>query len=174
MSEKQIKASLKEGGKKGVDLSGINDMGGISFFTLSMESPDGNMDLLKKCMEGANLEVDEAAEDRKGGAGNIAKAFLSSGEQELSIIVDMPTCLADKIDKDEWMKVMLEAAKAGEVVEKTDRYTTAVIKKEGEIFPIKARDLCVAASFTFLRSKGVVPEPADDDWDPSADSGLEW
>lgn len=174
-SDKQIKAAIKEGGKKGQDMAGIKDMGGITFFTLSFDTPEGCMELLQNCVDGANTEVDEAAEERKGGAGSIAKAFLSSGEQQLSIIVDMPADLKEKVDPKEWMNVMLKGAGAGEIVEETDRVIKAVIKKEGEVFPIKARDLCVAASFNFLRGKGVVPEAADDnDWDPSADSGLDW
>uniref|UniRef100_A0A0G4GR00 Uncharacterized protein n=1 Tax=Chromera velia CCMP2878 TaxID=1169474 RepID=A0A0G4GR00_9ALVE len=175
MSEKQIKAAIKEGGKKGQDLAGINDMGGISFFTLSMETPDGNMELLEKVMEGANKEVDEAAEERKGGSGHIAKAFLSSGEQQLAILIDLPPEQKEKIDKAEWMDRMLKAVGAGEVIGSDDRQIKALVKKEGEVFPIKARDVAIAASFAFLREKELVPPPQDDDdWDPSADSGLEW
>jgi hypothetical protein len=43
-------------------------MGGVSFFNIAVESADGSLELLEKVMEGANVEVDEAAEERKGGS----------------------------------------------------------------------------------------------------------
>ncbi len=46
-------------------------MGGVSFFNLAIESADGEFELLDKVLEGANAPVDEAAEERKGGAANI-------------------------------------------------------------------------------------------------------
>ena len=53
---------------------GVNAMGGVVFFNLAVETPDGDMELLEYVMEGANVPVDEAAEERKGGAGGLAKA----------------------------------------------------------------------------------------------------
>ena len=54
-----------------MDLCGTCDMGGVSFFNLAIESADGDFELLDKVLEGANAPVDEAAEERKGGAANI-------------------------------------------------------------------------------------------------------
>ena len=36
-------------------------------------------------MEGANAPVDEAAEERKGGAGEIAKMLLSAGDSQVRL-----------------------------------------------------------------------------------------
>ena len=44
-------------------------MGGVLFFNIAVETPNGDFALLEKVLEGANTEVDEAAEERKGGAG---------------------------------------------------------------------------------------------------------
>lgn len=41
----------------------------MQFFNIAIECADGKFELLEKVMEGANAEVDEAAEERKGGAG---------------------------------------------------------------------------------------------------------
>ncbi len=41
----------------------------LQFFNISVDVPEGDFTLLEKVMEGANTEVDEAAEERKGGAG---------------------------------------------------------------------------------------------------------
>ena len=45
-----------------------------------METPKGDVDLLKLVLEGANKEVDESSEERKGGAGAIGKCFYSAGD----------------------------------------------------------------------------------------------
>ncbi len=44
-------------------------MGGVTFFNIAVDEPKGDFFLLEKVLEGANAEVDEAAEERKGGAG---------------------------------------------------------------------------------------------------------
>ncbi len=41
----------------------------MQFFNIAVETPDGDFELLEKVIEGANLEVDESEEERKGGAG---------------------------------------------------------------------------------------------------------
>ena len=41
------------------------DMGGVTFFHVAMDSPNGDFELLELCMQGANKVVDESADDRK-------------------------------------------------------------------------------------------------------------
>lgn len=48
---KKMKAAVKEGGKKGVELAGCADMGGLEFFTTQIEKADGDLTLLKMAME---------------------------------------------------------------------------------------------------------------------------
>lgn len=67
--------------RAGVDLAGMSDMGGVKHFNVAVDTPKGDVELLKKVMEGANTEVDEAAEERKGGASKIGKCFYSAGDE---------------------------------------------------------------------------------------------
>ena len=39
--EKFLAKIIKEGGKKGVEIEGASDMGGLDFFCTTMELPDG-------------------------------------------------------------------------------------------------------------------------------------
>lgn len=71
MSCLSFQAAIKEGGKKGVDLAGVSAMGGVCFFNLAVDTPEGDIELLQSVIDGANAEVDESAEERKGGAGDI-------------------------------------------------------------------------------------------------------
>lgn len=61
---KTIAAANKEGGKKGQDLIGMADMGGIKFFNVAIDNSQGEWELLEACMQGANREVDDNAEVR--------------------------------------------------------------------------------------------------------------
>lgn len=65
----------------GVDLVGMSDMGGVKHFNVAVDVPKGDVDLLKLVLEGANKEVDESSEERKGGAGAIGKCFYSAGDE---------------------------------------------------------------------------------------------
>jgi hypothetical protein len=49
---------------------------------------------VEEAMKGANTPVDPEGEERKGGAQNIAKAFLSAGDDRLCIYVHVPENLA--------------------------------------------------------------------------------
>ena len=57
---------IKEGGKKGVEIEGASDMGGLDFFCTTIESPDGDLELLGLAMQAMNADPDPEAEDRKG------------------------------------------------------------------------------------------------------------
>jgi hypothetical protein len=57
----------------------MSDMGGVKHFNVAVDTPQGDIELLKLVLEGANKEVDEGAEERKGGAGGIGKCFYSAG-----------------------------------------------------------------------------------------------
>ena len=58
--KKAYAAALKEGGKKGQDLIGMCDLGGMKYFTVAMEKCAGRWDLLEAAMKGANKIVDES------------------------------------------------------------------------------------------------------------------
>ena len=48
-------------------------MGGIKHFHVAMENCEGDWELLDMCLAAANKPVQEGADDRKGGAGDIGK-----------------------------------------------------------------------------------------------------
>ena len=80
IAEKKIAKCLKEGGKKGVEIEGASDMGGLDFFCTTIESPDGDVDLLQMAMTAMNAEPVEGAEDRKGCSGRVGKMVFSAGK----------------------------------------------------------------------------------------------
>ncbi|KIY91573.1 hypothetical protein MNEG_16391 [Monoraphidium neglectum] len=55
------KAAKKEGGKKGVDMVGMSDLGGVKFFTITLETPNGDMKLMDSVLEGAAWQLRSAA-----------------------------------------------------------------------------------------------------------------
>ena len=69
---------IKEGGKKGVEIEGASDMGGLDFFCTTMELPEGNIEYLELSMLAMNAEPDPEAEDRKGCSGHIGKMIFSA------------------------------------------------------------------------------------------------
>merc|ERR1711972_1199149 len=48
--EKKMKKITKEGGKRGVEIEGAADMGGLQFFCTSMDEPNGDVDMLYESM----------------------------------------------------------------------------------------------------------------------------
>lgn len=51
VDEKQLKAAKKEGGKKGVDAAGMSDLGGVKYFHITVDTPEGDVELLRAVLE---------------------------------------------------------------------------------------------------------------------------
>ena len=51
---------------QGLDLVGMSELGGVSFFNMAVESPNGDFELLEKVLEGA--KVQEGIQRMEGGA----------------------------------------------------------------------------------------------------------
>ncbi|KAK2078608.1 hypothetical protein QBZ16_003448 [Prototheca wickerhamii] len=179
-SDKQIKAAIKEGGKKGVDLAGVSAMGGVCFFNLAVDTPEGDIELLQSVIDGANAEVDESAEERKGGAGDIGKIFLSAGDKQLAIIAHVPKSLQESknVSIQEWIEAILAPLPEATVVSKDDELVKLVIPGNADAgqFPLKMRDEAINAGFAFLRQKGLIPadDSSDDDVNYAEAAGVEW
>jgi hypothetical protein len=176
---KDIKAATKEGGKKGQDLAGMHDLGGMSYFAIALESCKGDWELLQCAMDGANKAVDEGADDRKGGAGELAKCFLSTDDtKHLAMYYHVPKARAETVSLDDWLAAMTVGI-PGKVVERSDEFLKyeAPQNLDKELFPLKMRDQAINQSFAFLKSKKLVPEEEDSDGDMGAmyeDAGIEW
>lgn len=152
---KLVKAAVKEGGKKGVDISGLSDMGGVKFYHLALESCEGNVHLIKAAMEGMNVEVDETADERKGGAGDIGKMLLSASNTELILYCHVPDHLQSTLTPAAWMAEVGKHVDA-EVKETTKNTVLAVAKgnPDKQRYPLKMRDLVSGVGYQFLRQKG--------------------
>ncbi|EGD73497.1 flagellar associated protein [Salpingoeca rosetta] len=178
-TEKQIKAAKKEGGKKGQDLSGMHDMGGISYFHVAMEKCEGSLELLQHALDGANVEVDEKADDRKGGAGHLGKMFLSANNDQLAIICHVPKDRHEVVTPKEWVEVFLGMYN-GKIVEEGEDFVKATVPadKDNERFPLKMRDEAMNLGYSFLAKKGLVREDEDEDdmldGDALEAAGIEW
>lgn len=64
-------------------------MGGVKHFNVAVDTPDGSVELIKYVLEGANKEVEEGSEERKGGAGAIGKCFYSAGLEAVRYLVEI-------------------------------------------------------------------------------------
>jgi lysyl-tRNA synthetase class 2 len=181
---KVVAAAAKEGGKKGQDLAGMCDIGGMKYFTVSMEQCFGEWELLEAAMAGANKEVDPEGDDRKGGAHELAKCFFSCGEDgaDCKILVHMKEELQGDLSIKDWVTTMIsDSDVCGEIIEESATTIKAVAKKGAqgkELFPLKQRDAAINASFRMLREKKLVAEQSSgsevDMGELAAGADFEW
>lgn len=173
---KKWKAAVKEGGKKGVELAGCADMGGLEFFTTQIEAAEGDLVLVECAMMAANKEVDPTEEEAKGGSGEVGKMLLSSGDKQLALMCYVPDSKLDKCNATEWMKAVLQKV-GGEFLEGSAKTAKGRAVADGSTrFPLKDKDTCQAESVNWLKSKGLFPQAdkEEDDWVPGDDAGIEW
>lgn len=161
---------------------GVSALGGVCFFNVAVDEPEGDLELLQHLLDAANVEVDESAEERKGGAGDLGKAFLSAGTDQLAIIFHVPKDLSEKkgVTMQEWMDALLKPAadKGMKIEEQTEEVAKVVIpaNPDAGVFPLKLRDECTACGFAFLKEKGLIPQDdsSDDDINYAEAAGVEW
>merc|ERR1712232_1047958 len=63
MRADKLKKVKKEGGKRGVEIEGAADMGGLQFFCTSVDVPEGDIDLLVESMKAMNEKSDPTEEE---------------------------------------------------------------------------------------------------------------
>lgn len=185
-TDKQLKASIKEGGKKGQDLIGMSDMGGVKFFSVAIDSAEGQWELMDAVMQGMNKEVDPTADDRKGGAGEIGKCLLYADNSTLFMICHVPNLVKEQINQEEWFKAVVDSVGGNmigeaETIEVGKTGEGTVLKAEMKAnpdagkFPLKERDVAIGKSFEYLVSKGLVrPDESDDDENYAEMAEIEW
>lgn len=178
-TDKKKKACIKEGGKKGQDLGGMSTFG-VTFFLTNMEEPAGDLALLNLCMEGANKEVEADAEDRKGGAGDLAKVFFSASDTNFSMICHVPVeCVEKSTNADFMNAVMAPVLKINKkaTFTKVDGFFSTFSQKndpDAGLYSLKLRDECISAGFEFLRSRSLIlDDDSDDDVCYGADQGID-
>jgi len=175
------KAAIKEGGKKGQDIAGLCDLGGVAHFHLTVDSPEGDVALLKDCMAGFNKIVDEKADDRKGGAGHIAKTLLTYNDNEVVFICHVPNERKEKLACKEWADILIGAMEAGKIVEEwsDEQGEYCLVKAAGnpdkEQFPIKMRDLAINQGYAMLvKRQLVMDDDSDDEINFADECDIEW
>eukprot|EP00928_Gymnodinium_smaydae_P071400 TRINITY_DN549_c1_g1_i1.p1 TRINITY_DN549_c1_g1~~TRINITY_DN549_c1_g1_i1.p1 ORF type:complete len:438 (+),score=143.33 TRINITY_DN549_c1_g1_i1:54-1367(+) len=164
--EKKMKKIIKEGGKRGVEIEGAADMGGLQFFCTTMDEPNGDADLLYESMKAMNAKSDPTEEERKGGSGRIGKMLVSKNQEDskLALVAYCPPAKHGELKADQWMKDILEKLGGGEVLF-GDAYTAkAELKNDSEkgLFVLKLKDSAISESINYLKSKGLFPDKTDD------------
>jgi glutathione S-transferase len=164
--KKKIKKVKKEGGKRGVEIEGAADMGGLQFFCTSVDEPEGDMEFLVMCLEAMNEKSDPTEEERKGGSGHIGKMIFSAGTEQLSVAAYVPDEKQGQCDCADWLATVL--ALHGGKVEKADKaISTGCVKTDSNknIFPLKIRESMIIEANNFLRKRGLFPEDNGSDSD---------
>merc|ERR1712107_533671 len=117
MRKDKLKKVIKEGGKRGVEIEGAADMGGLQFFCTSVDTPEGDLDLLVESMKAMNAKSDPTEEERKGGSGHIGKTIFSAGTEQLAVVAYVPEAKQGQLDCKEWLETVLKS-QSGEVKSK--------------------------------------------------------
>lgn len=173
VNEKKLKAIRKEGGKKGIEIEGAADMGGLQFFCTCVELPEGKMDLLVESVKSMNAISDPTEEERKGGAGKIGKMILSCTDDVLAIVAYVPKHHLAACNATEWLKDVccLSGAAMPEITNwagvEAGAWAGAILQKDGNkgVFPLKMRDPAITNALAYLKKKGLFPDGNSDDED---------
>merc|ERR1712003_486023 len=160
----KLKKVKKEGGKRGVEIEGAADMGGLQFFCTSVDCPEGDLDLLIESMKAMNAKSDPTEEERKGGSGHIGKMIFSAGVDQLAVVAYVPTDKQKELSCEEWLKTVLDT-QGGKIEKKGKDLCTGFVKADSDknVFPLKIREPMILEANNFLRKKGLFPEDDDDD-----------
>merc|ERR1712151_214600 len=159
-----LKKVKKEGGKRGVEIEGAADMGGLQFFCSSVDLPDGDIELVVESVKAMNAKSDPAEEERKGGSGHIGKMIFSAGTEQLAIVAYVPEAKQGECSCAEWLKVVLDS-QGGVIKSEGKDVSTGFVKANADkgVFPLKIREPMILEANNFLRKKGLFPEDNDDD-----------
>merc|ERR1712087_936104 len=178
--EKKMKKIIKEGGKRGVEIEGAADMGGLQFFCTTMEEPNGDVDMLYESMKAMNEKSKPDEEERKGGSGRIGKMLISKDQDDskLAMVAYCPPAKQATLTADVWMKDMLAELGGGELVFGDATTAKAELSNDPDkgLFVLKLKDSAITQSINYLKKKGVFPDVSiddDDDYVPSADAAAQ-
>eukprot|EP00434_Breviolum_minutum_P034318 symbB.v1.2.030370.t1/scaffold3260.1/size60085/2 len=165
----KLKKVIKEGGKRGVEIEGAADMGGLQFFCTSVDQPEGDLELLEQCVEAMNAKSDPGigiVTERKGGSGHIGKMVFSVGVDHLAVVAYVPPEKQKDLACEEWLGAVL-ATQGGAVVMKGASISTGKVQTNADkgVFPLKIREPMIIEANNYLRKKGLFPEDNDDEDD---------
>lgn len=156
-------------------------MGGVQFFHLTMDNSFGRWELIEQSMAGFNTEIDETAEERKGGAGHLGKALLSAGDEAVIIYCHVPAPANKEATARQWVEAMLPGmGKGAKIIEEKGDFIKAIAPgdERAGLYPLKMRDTLINQGFEFLKKKKLVIDAgSDDDVDYGAmadEAGITW
>jgi len=165
--EKKMKKIVKEGGKRGVEIEGAADMGGLQFFCTTMQEPNGDVDLLYESLKAMNAKSDANEEERKGGSGRVGKMLVSPDQDnsKLALVAYCPPAKQGVLKADQWMKDMVKALGGGDIVFSDATTAKMEIKNNADkgLFVLKLKDSAITESINYLKCKGLFPDNKDDD-----------
>jgi len=164
--KKQLKKVIKEGGKRGVEIEGAADMGGLQYFCTSMDECQGDLEFIEASMTAMNAESDPTEEERKGGSGKIGKMIFSAGDDKLAIAAYVPKDLQKDNDASVWLKHVLGMF-SGEVVKGDKGLAIGKVVKNDDkgVFPLKVKEPGIMEAISYLKKKGLFPDKEDSDDD---------
>merc|ERR1712194_943931 len=159
----KLKKVIKEGGKRGVEIEGAAGMGGLQFFCTSVDTPEGDLEMLVESMKAMNAKSDPTEEERKGGSGHIGKMIFSCGTEQLAVVAYVPEEKQKELDCGEWLKKVLDG-QGGKMDKKGKDISSGFVKTDSNnnVFPLKIREPMILDANNFLRKKGLFPEDNDD------------
>jgi len=165
---KKLKKVIKEGGKRGVEIEGAADMGGLQFFCTSVDEPEGDVTLLVESVKAMNAKSDPSEEERKGGSGHIGKMVFSAGLSQLAIVAYVPEDKQAELVCSEWLQKVVGLHPGGEILSTAKDMCSGCIPANADkgVFPLKIREGLILEANNFLRAKGLFPEDdgdSDDD-----------
>mmetsp|Transcript_2437 Transcript_2437/g.5560 ORF Transcript_2437/g.5560 Transcript_2437/m.5560 type:complete len:264 (-) Transcript_2437:140-931(-) len=166
--EKALKKVTKAGGKRGVEIEGAADMGGLHCFSTYIEEPNGDEWLLLEALKAMNIVCAPDEEERKGCSGHICKSVYSTHveNKHMSYIVYVPKDQQEKVDLKGWFEAVNKAVMGDKVAEASTMILGKVANDpDAGKFILKLKDEFQAASLQYLRSTGNFPEAGADDSD---------
>jgi len=161
---KKLKKVVKEGGKRGVEIEGAADMGGLQFFCTSVDEPEGDTALLQESVKAMNAKSDPTEEERKGGSGHIGKMVFSAGTEQLALVAYVPDSKQGELDCAEWLQKVVSMHPGGKIIESGKEYSIGCIPTDADkgVFPLKIREGLILEANNFLRARGLFPDNDDD------------
>jgi len=164
-----LRRVAKEGGKRGSEIEGAADLGGLQFFSTCVLEPDGDVDLLLASLQAMNAVVGgltSSNSERLGGSGHVGKMVFSAGVGQLALAAFVPEARRGEVSCEEWLRAVL-APQGGEVLSVAADICTGRVKADATrgIFPLKIKEPMILESNSFLRARGLFPQVDDDDED---------
>jgi glutathione S-transferase len=168
--EKELKVIKKEGGKKGSEITGAADMGGMTFMNCSLDSMDlggktiGEVDRMVFALNEMNRPVEEGAEEAKGGSGHVAKALFSYGNTKTGVLCYVPAEHQKTVTAQKWCEQIVKGLGGKVLPGATGELAKGEILGNGDkgLFPIKLKDDALQASIQYLVKIGVFPDKDSD------------